>query len=468
MVWSNHFASLGHGLIVTPLIVIMFSKEELSVWYMMQTVAGLALLADAGFGHILARAVAFFHAGAEKLPKDHKDYMQKLKHGNNINFDKLSSLLSTAKRIYLFISLIVTLITLPLSILVMWNVMSLSNHDTSLWVAYCISILGTFVRLQTIKWGAFMTGTNRVSELYRFKTFMSICRIVSYTIILTVWSSIMYLLIYAFVEHVVDNYYFRRKVKNWFKDNDIMFKGIWFFDKEIFASLWPATWRIGITTWGNFLTLHGISIIISQVNDARIIASYLFTQKILGFGKSISESPFYANLPSIYRYMARKDKIGAKKTISQYIFLVLSMLTVSYLIAGLLGNPVLEFFQVEIRFISGGMFLILATTIILESHASMNGTVYVTTNHVPFLLPSLISGGILIALGFAALPIYGLFGLIVIRFLVGLAINNWYSTYLTLGLLNWPLKQYLKDIWINSPTAWFKESCLSLKAIFKS
>ncbi len=444
----------AHGLLVTPLIIIVFDQDQIAVWYLLQTLVGLGLLADAGFGYTLSRAVAFFVAGVEKLPSNQDEYKQKLENKGTINLDKLASLFSTSYRIYLIISVIFILVFAPIGMAVVWNVISLAGHDPLLWAAYGFTVASTFVDLQTIKWSSYMSGTKRVAELKRFVTIIGFARIIGFSVLLLSKAGVVGLSSYLFTETLFRNLYLRNKVVSWFKMNNVKIRSRLYFDKEIFNSLWSATWRLGLTTWGNYFTVYGTSIIISQAHNTALIASFLFTQKILTFVRRLSEAPFSANVPGIYMLIAKKKIQNVKAEISKQLFLFLTLMIGGIFFIGIFGNYILGILDVDIRFVSGIIFSVFALAIFLDSHATIQGTVYISTNHVPFLIPSLVSGALMIGIGFLVLPYYGLFGLVMTKFLVGLGVNNWYSTYLSLKLLDWRLTDYLKDVTINGFDYW--------------
>ncbi len=468
MTWASHLTIFAHGLLVTPLIILIFSKDQIAVWYLLQTLVGLGLLADAGFGFTLSRAVAFFVAGVEKLPANREEYNEKLENKGKMNLEKLASLFSTSYRIYLILSVIFILFFAPIGMAVMWNVMSLNDHNPFLWAAYGFTIASTFVDLQTIKWSAYMSGTKRVAELRRFATVMGVVRIIGFTSLLFAKAGVVGLSSFIFLEALFRNSYLRNRVVKWFKDNNIKVKNRLYFDKGIFSSLWTATWRLGLTTWGNYFTVYGTSLIMSQVSNTALMANFLFTQKILTFVQRISEAPFSANVPGIYMLIAKK-KIGEVKTeISKQLFLSVTMMIGGFLFIGLFGNEILGFLDVDIRFVPGMIYLVFALAIFLDSHSTMQGTVYISTNHVPFLIPSLVSGFLMISLGFLVLPYYGLFGLVMVKLLVGFGMNNWYSTYLSLRLLSWRFIDYLRDISINGFVYWKERVINNVKPMFKS
>ena len=468
MTWASHVTIFAHGLLVTPLIILIFSKDQIAVWYLLQTLVGLGLLADAGFGFTLSRAVAFFVAGVETLPANREEYNEKLENRGKMNLEKLASLFSTSYRIYLILSIIFILLFAPIGMAVMWNVMSLNDHNPFLWAAYGFTIASTFVDLQTIKWSAYMSGTKRVAELKRFGTIIGAVRIIGFTTLLFAKAGVFGLSSFIFFEALFRNLYLRGRVVKWFKDNNIKVKNLLYFDKGIFNSLWTATWRLGLTTWGNYFTVYGTSLIMSQVNNTALMANFLFTQKILTFVQRISEAPFSANVPGIYMLIARK-KIGEVKTeISKQLFLSVTLMIAGFLFIGLFGNEILGFLDVDIRFVPGMIYFVFALAIFLDSHATMQGTVYISTNHVPFLIPSLVSGFMMISVGFLVLPYYGLFGLVVVKLLVGLGMNNWYSTYLSLKLLSWRFIDYLRDISINGFGYWKDRIITNVNPRFKS
>ena len=74
MSWTKELSVFAHGILVTPIILVKFTHQELSFWYLLQIMVSFGLLSEAGFAHTLQRAVAFFFAGAKKLPRNLEEY----------------------------------------------------------------------------------------------------------------------------------------------------------------------------------------------------------------------------------------------------------------------------------------------------------------------------------------------------------------------------------------------------------
>ena len=121
-------------------------------------------------------------------------------------------------------------------------------------------------------------------------------------------------------------------------------------------------------------------------------------------------------------------------------------MTISLSIIGIVGNEILAFMDIENRLVTGVVFFIMAISLVLEYHHAVHAQVYMGSNHVPFLLPALFSGFLILGIGFSVVGTFGLIGVVLTQFLVQLSINNWYPVYLDLKLLNWKFKDYAIDL----------------------
>ena len=88
----------------------------------------------------------------------------------------------------------------------------------------------------------------------------------------------------------------------------------------------------------------------------------------------------------------------------------------------------------------------MAFGLLLEMHHGIHANIYVSTNHIPFLWPGLISGILIIILSLAVMDSFGLLGIILVQFIVQLSFNNWFPVYLNLKLMNWGFIEYLINI----------------------
>lgn len=448
MSWADQVITVGGSIFILPLLLKKFDEIEISFWFLINVFIQLTFLADSGFGPTLIRAVSYFKAGATELPKNKKEYERTRAKGLKPNYEKLLSLLVTSKTIYIYVSWGAVVLMSTVGLLIVWNILSLSNFRSDFILSFILIIINSYVILQNAKWKSFMIGLDYVAKISRFQAVLGSFRLVSYITILLIDPNILYLITFNLLSSLATLIYLRILVRKWFSYNGYPIKNSkQKFNKVIFDSIWSATWKMGGIHWGNYLVNYGTSIIIAQINNTSLMANFLFTQRLIFIFRRISEVPFYANIQKVYSLMSKKEFLNVKKLVSKYLFLSVVILSTSLSLSGIFGNWILELLEIETRLVSGWIFIFLALSIILEIHASMHRNIYISTNHIPFLLPIIISGVAFIISGFLTFPYIGLLGIIILQFLIQLSCNYWYPVYLSFRLINWGPISYINDLY---------------------
>jgi hypothetical protein len=443
MSWASNFVRFGSLIFVLPLVLTVYDDLEQALWFLTSTIIGFAMLADSGFGSVLVRAVAYFKAGADSIPKTKEEYDNKPELENaEPNMPKLVDLLTTSNRIYLLLNGLVVVMLLTAGTAFVWNIMELSGHRTDFWIAFGLLIPYSVITVASVKWISFMRGLNFVALTARLSTILSVIRIFLFVVLLSFSLEPAWLIGAMVLEAIVKNWYLKRITLKWIRGNKGVIENAYYFDKPIFWSIWPATWKLGGIFWGNYLVESGNSILIAQISDTRLMSSFLFTTRIVSFVRNIAQTPFYANIPTIYRLGAQKKLHELRKKSSEYIFLGLILMFFACVFIAALGNFSLEFIKTETRFLELKYLFIMCLVVLLDMHSSFHASIYTSTNHIPFLIPSVLSGALIVGVGFYILPMYGLMGILLVRFFVQISFNNWYAQYLSLKLLNWPWLKY--------------------------
>ncbi len=447
MSWSSVFVRFGSALFVLPILLKVYSNIEQSFWFFTNTIAGFAMLADSGFGATLVRAVSYFGAGATRIPRTRKEYDEKVEIVNDEpNLEKLKDLLTTSFTIYTYLTGFLILILSTAGVAMVWNIMSLGHHRLDLWLAYIALIPYCAMMISSVKWSSFVRGLGFISLEARFGVFQGSLQIIVFIVLLSFKLPPVFLISYMMLQSVVRFLYLRWYVLRWFRRNGIRIKKRRHFDKEIFNSLWGATWRLGGLSWGAYAITSGTSLVIAQLKDPVMMASFLFTMRIVGFINNLARAPFYTNVPKIYSLAAKKNFDSLKVKSSEYIFLGMLVMIGGFSAISIFGNLGLDLIGIKTRFVPLGILLVICITEILDIHSSYHASIYTSTNHIPFLWPALISGALIIGLGFYVLPIYGIMGLVLTKFIIQLSFNNWYSVILSMKLLNWNFFRYLADM----------------------
>ena len=444
MTWLSFFVKFGSALFVLPLILLNFTEAEIAVWFLFILILGMALVADSGFGPTIVRATSYYYSGIKELPRNIDEFKEQKGKKNAINFYGLTNLLNTFNIAYLFLGLLSVFILLIVGYFIVSNAINMTEKVETLTYAFYIIVLRSFLIIQFVKWSSFIQGIDRVADIKKTESFFEFFKIISMFIVLIFGYGIFELMLIELFFTVFVLLYARYYVVKWFRSHNKVYKLKFRFNKKVFDSIWPATWRFGSMQYGGFMTNNGTSIIVSQLNSPTLIASFLLTQKLIFFIRQISQAPLYANLPKVFQMMAKKDFNTLKFYCSRGIAIGLTMQFIALTLLLFFGTEILSFFNLKITLAPFTVLLIMSISIMLELHHAYHAQIYMGSNHVPFLLPGLVSGLAIVGLGFGVIDTYGLIGVVLVQFFVQLSLNNWYPVYLNLNLLNWRFRDYLK------------------------
>ncbi len=449
MTWMRDFVRFGSPLFVVPLVLAFYTAEEQTFYFWIGILSAFAIVADVGISSVVVRATSYFNAGATQIPKNKKEFDETPAFQNKEpNLDGILELFRTTQRIYLILSLFVIVMLTTGGVAAFWNLMSQSGHRLDLWAAYGTLVVYFGIYMLNVRWSSFMKGLDFIASEARFVTLTTAIRIAIWIILLTFKIKPIGLTLALLMEGVAMHIYYRIFIMGWFKKHGITHIKSGRFNKQLFLSLWPASWRMGGIQLGNFLVERGNNILILQITDTALMANFTFTTWLLKSIYGFSLTPVYSRLPVIFKFAAEKNFKELRRTTGGYMFLGLSMAAITYILFALFGNPILEALNVDRRLMYPMLlFIIMALTEFLDLHSSFHAGVYTSTNHVPFFWPSIISGAVIFFVGlYYALPAFGVVGIIYTRFIAQLCFNNWYAMTLNLKFLSWPFLSFLIEM----------------------
>lgn len=330
--------------------------------------------------------------------------------------------------------------------------MKQGGHRTDLWLAYFLLVPYCTILIGNIRWSSFMRGLDYVALEAKYSSLVNTIRILLFILLLSFKLKPLYLSLGYLLEGLATRVYLRYFILNWFKGNNVIITNNNHFDKGIFRSLWSASWKLAGIMWGNFFIEQGNPILVAQISDLKLMNNFLLTTRLLKMALGFSRTPVLAKIPVIFKLAAEKKIKELKETASKYMFLGLAMAIGSSFILIAFGNFGLEILHSDKRLLPLFLFTIMALSEILEMHSTFHSSIYTSTNHVPFLLPTLISGGAIFFGGYylihyyVAIPLYGLTAIILTRFIVQFCFDNFYAMYLNLNFLKWPFFSYLYEM----------------------
>jgi hypothetical protein len=425
--WVSQFIQLGTNLFILPIILIKFNSPEVALWFFLQTLIGFGLLADSGFGSNLTRAVSYFKAGSKDIVE--KDVKVELI-GINPNYIGLNNLYYTSKLIYNVLSFISVGILFFVGFWTTKNLISLTTDSRVGLSSFYIVIVTCFIQIFNIRQISFLTGLGHVVLLKRVDSLFGILKFISLLVLLLLVPRLDYLFIAILIIQLLKNIIIKLIVKKRLITLGVELKRSK-FNVKIFKQIWKPTWKTSLMNISAYLINFSSSLVIVQITNASIIVDFLFTQRIFNFITNISINPFYSKIPHLASLFVKDRREDLFKTFSVYHGLSILVYSIGAIATLFFGNYILDTFieNSSARLISTPLLLIFIVTLLLELNHSIFAGLYLITNDVPFVIPSIVSGVTIFLLSYFGVPYFGLEAVILTPFIVQLCFNNWYPLY---------------------------------------
>lgn len=444
--WISISVNLGSSLIVLPLVLHYFSSTELALWLFFAQIMALGSIVDFGFGPAVIRAVSYFVSGAERLPSPGTKFSP-APPGTPPNRIQLQALLGTMHWLYLGLALIGTFLTAVGGAIAARNLLRLAGDHQEHWVALGLQAISLGLALHTVMFSSFQQGFGELPRVRLVEAGIGIARIALVASTLLWGGRLLALAIVQVATQAVIWLSLRHGFQHSWKRTMGAASAAGPFDRGLFSELWPSTWRQGIIGVGGYFINQSGGLLAAQLKDATQVSRYLLTLRLFGLVRQMAQAPIYSSIPHFTRLRAQGDLSELRRLFAKRITLTVALL------AGALFGFVLTFnwgaaaLGKPRLLVDGWLYGVMALGLVLEVHHCCHSYLYVTTNHVPFVAASLISGGAVIAFGLLLLPRYAVTGIIMAQFLVQLSFNNWYPVMLLLRNLDWSFGGYLRDCW---------------------
>jgi hypothetical protein len=146
--------------------------------------------------------------------------------------------------------------------------------------------------------------------------------------------------------------------------------------------------------------------------------------------------PLSLTWPLISRLRIERDNDQIRKLFWSRLYGGLALAAVTITVFALFGDNALRLIGSKSSLLPSAAFCFLGLVMWLETHHSQYGSLVLTENHNPFVLPAILSGVCILSLSIFAATRWGVVGIIASQFVVQLAWNNWWTVRRGLKGLN--------------------------------
>ena len=419
--WGSLLANSLSAVVVLPLVLTMFTAEEIIVWYLMVTFIGLQHVVDSGFSPTFSRIITYLVGGIgiDDLRRPSKVGTGTLDRGD------LNRVYGTMRTVYLRLAVVWILLLLLVGSLALKRPINQTQDPRSAWLAWGIIVAVSFVAFQGEQYVSYLMGLNQVALLRRWDAVTAIGAIATSFVVLFAGGGLLGLVIanqiWQIFKVIRNRWLARTAMEGLIATSKAP------FDRDIFNSIWPSAWRSGIGVLMSYGLIQSSGIIYAQVGTTASVASYLLGMRVMQLVTQFSVAPFYSKLP-VFSKLYAEGKTGEMLQMAQRGM----RLTYWAFVGGFAGiaflaEPALRFIGSNVSFPSPLLWTLMGIAFFIERFGAMHLQLYSTTNHITWHVANGVTGLIYLTATLLLLRAIGVYAFPV-GMIVGYAgFYSWYS-----------------------------------------
>lgn len=415
--------NVGAGLLLLPALVRYLPTEDVGLWFVFITLSSLAQLLEFGFQPTVARNTAYVYAGAQTLSS--VGAPTAITQDKRLCIELLAELISASRLIYRCVSILAAIALLVGGSAYIATLITPTQDRAQVLLAWSLYASGNIANFYFSYANAILQGRGDVTLANK----VVIASRASLLIIgITVLANGLGLI--GLGGAMLASCIIGRIVAMWFLHKEASTVAALTLSTTVrgwimATTLWHNASRLGLVQLSAFLIQRANILLASSFLGLATAASYGMTVTILMALSSVSMVILQVRLPHLVRAQAAKDQSALRDLYGE--ILVFSWAT--YL-AGLValvvtGNILLSSIAGKTALLPAPSLIFLGIILALELNHSIAATFLTTRNIIPFLWPSLLSGGAIFLLSISVVNTFQVWGLIAAQGLVQLAYNNW-------------------------------------------
>ena len=212
MSWFSFSSKILNIVLVLPLILNILNENELNVYFLFITIIATSNVIDFGFKSTFVRLFSYASTGLKSIDRI------KYKKNNSkvgVNWDLTERIFSASKKIYLIISISLSVILITVGSFMVMDSISLNAITIDLWISWIYIIITASISFYGRIYVCYLEGFNKVALIRRVEGYFALVTVISKLLVLYFWPSILALI---FVEktwliiNVFRNYYLSKKI----------------------------------------------------------------------------------------------------------------------------------------------------------------------------------------------------------------------------------------------------------------
>jgi hypothetical protein len=420
--WVYNALRLMWGFLLLPLVLHKLPTPEFGMYYVLMAQVALVPLVDFGFGPTIGRFVSYAMGGAETIQAQGLAQPGKL---HAPNYKLVWQLLSASRTLYRYLTLALLVIVGIAGTLAVESRVNETAFPNLTRLAWAFTLVSTLFDIYSAFWGLFLQSMNQVIVAVRIGIVAYFIRLVVIGVLLVCGAGLLSIPLGALASTIVGRSWARSKCLQLLAGQPRPEK---IATRELFATLWPNSWRTGVQMVAGYLTANGNIQICSYVLGLRATAQYGLSVQLVGFALGTASVWTAVKWPLVGQYVARHDYPALQRIMRPRVWLhYLSFLFMAAVLI-LCGPSLLKWFGSGKQMLPRGWLGLMCLDSFMLLQFAFWGTLIFTQNRLPYLWPTVATSvlSFLLSLNLVAFTSLDLGALVLGPLLAGSLFNYWY------------------------------------------
>ena len=435
-------------LLLTYAVITHLSKNDSALWFVFMSFWAVVQLLDMGLSMAVLRGASYLWAGQKDLKP--QGFGENENHKPNIS--GLKDLLVTMNTVYACLGGLVVLVGLVLAHTLMSGLFS-SLDASEAWLFFCTAAAFQLMlsqRYNYLQGIGQLVIAQQLSTLCTWIGFGITAAVMCYSrsLLLACQTMTVLWLLQLFIFDVAlnsSNKIDETNKNDEAKENEVS-QGKGKFCWSMLLSLWPNSWRAGLSRLSLALIYHLPTLIISRVIGIIPGGQYGFTIQLCLFVQALGQVPVTAVTPRLHE-LAAQEKLPEVRNLF-FVKLRQTMLLDILLFLGVIfiAPLLISYIKAQTTLLPLALLIPVVIFFLLEHHRNNFVLLVSVFNRFPFWKYDLMSGIIAAAGATFVLHAFGVVGFIAFLWVIQLSWNFWWPVKEGLRLMKSSWSEYLKAL----------------------
>lgn len=388
--WGKQGAEAIRMLAVTPLILTRFDTTEIAAWYLFASLLFFGHLLQGGVSRTFSRTISFGMAGASDLAPI-KDLKVSNSKSGSPNWELVGRAYGTVGWLNLVLALCSGLLAAGMGYYGLERLVEGHTNPDEIWWAFGIFLISQTVIFVFRKYEIALRGMNYVPLINRWSALISLISVAVGAFVLAFGANIWQLALAMQGVLMLDVLRMRFLLRQVEGGRAKRFPARC-LDRQVIGWAWPPLWKSLASNLSQEGVIQFALVLFARNGEAGVVASFLFSYRILRVIGRVSDAPFTSHGPKFSALLARGEVDHLKVLFLRQISRSQMLLAAGILIGGLVFTLGLPLIGSEIGFLDLRAWFCFGLIFLVYRLIVMTRGVFILGNTFPFLRLEVMSG----------------------------------------------------------------------------